>query len=466
MSLRIGKKIAAVLLSASLISSQASAGGIETQLNKVFDGMTNVTAAGVHETQRRGVLAGGRATTKVKIYNENLVSFTPPSWKAGCGGIDFFGGSFSFINADQLVQLMRSVAANAAGYAFQLALANVCESCSSMIEALQKKVQQLNQHFGNSCQLAQGLVKNVSSGMELKGKVDGSLVENRQGLSKDIFDAITKPGGKSTKENLKENNPEKLKDLMGNIVWQALNDGGVKSWFSFGDDNLMRSIMSITGTVIVGDLIPDPNSPAPDQKTNAITYLEGNLITLQDLIQGGDLEIYNCIEDDDLCTKVNLKSEKITGFKQQVEEMLLGNGSNIGIVAKLKTTDQLLTAKERNFLGLLPSGMGGMFYNIGSLSEDSARLFAQEVAATIAVSMIYDTVLQLFRAARTALSKKDASPYLSKVHDQLSRSQSVLGIQYQALIDEHGSIAEKTFYWREVLRNTRSLQYGLPKGAV
>ncbi|KZL24227.1 conjugal transfer protein TraH [Pseudovibrio sp. Ad37] len=466
MLLRIGKKIAAVLVSACLVSSPATAGGIDTQLNKVFDGMSNVTMPGVHETQRRGVLSGGRYTSKVKIYNENLVSFTPPSWKAGCGGIDFFGGSFSFINADQLVQLMRSVAANAAGYAFQLALANVCESCSSMIEALQKKIQELNQHFGNSCQLAQGLVNDVTSGMELKGKVDGSLVENVKGFSDDIFDAFAKPGGKSTRENLEENDPEKLKDLMGNIVWQALNEGGVKSWFASGDDTLMRSIMSITGSVIVGDLVPDPHSPAPDQKTNSITYLEGNLISLQDLIQGGNLKLYNCIEGGDLCTKVNLRNERITGFKQQVEEMLLGNGTSIGIVAKLKSTEQVLTSKEKNFLAYLPSGMGGMFYNIGSLSEDSARLFAQEVAATVAVSMIYDTVLQLFRTARTALTKKESSPYLTKVHDQLNRSRSILGAQYQALIDEHGSIAEKTFYWREVLRNTRAIQYGLPKGAV
>ncbi|MDN4704685.1 conjugal transfer protein TraH [Vibrio parahaemolyticus] len=47
------------------------------------------------------------------MYEQNLVSFTPPSWKAGCGGVDMFGGSFSFINAEQLVTMMRAVAANA-----------------------------------------------------------------------------------------------------------------------------------------------------------------------------------------------------------------------------------------------------------------------------------------------------------------------------------------------------------------
>ncbi|MCV5433856.1 conjugal transfer protein TraH, partial [Escherichia coli] len=89
---------------------------------------------------------------------ENLVSFAPPSWKAGCGGVDLFGGWIFLINADQIVQLLRAVAANAKGYAFQLALDNVFPDGAKWIENFQKKVQALNQHLGNSCQLAQGFV--------------------------------------------------------------------------------------------------------------------------------------------------------------------------------------------------------------------------------------------------------------------------------------------------------------------
>ncbi len=53
----------------------------------------------------------------------------PPSFSAGCGGIDLFGGSFSFINMNQFVDLMRAVASNAAGYAFQLAINAMCPDC-------------------------------------------------------------------------------------------------------------------------------------------------------------------------------------------------------------------------------------------------------------------------------------------------------------------------------------------------
>jgi len=91
------------------------------------------------------------------------VSFVPPSFSAGCGGIDLFGGSFSFINMNQFVDLMRAVASNAAGYAFQLAINAMCPDCGNVMSDLQKEVQQLNQMFSNSCQLAQGLVNDAAS---------------------------------------------------------------------------------------------------------------------------------------------------------------------------------------------------------------------------------------------------------------------------------------------------------------
>ncbi|WP_422615877.1 conjugal transfer protein TraH [Photorhabdus cinerea] len=90
---------------------------------------------------------------------------------ADCGGVDLFRGSLSFINADQIVQLLQAVAANAKGYAFQLALDNAFPDGAKWIENFQRKVQALNQHLGNSCQLAQGIVNNLTSSMDVQHNV-------------------------------------------------------------------------------------------------------------------------------------------------------------------------------------------------------------------------------------------------------------------------------------------------------
>ena len=148
------KKVFQVSLIACAIGfSSMSQASLQQEMNQLFGSMTNTTAPGVFESQRRGVISGGSVVVRNRIMNENLVSMVPPSFQAGCGGIDMFAGSLSFINADQFVQLLRSVAANAKGYAFQLALSAMCEKCSQHMETLQKKIQQLNEYFGNSCQM-------------------------------------------------------------------------------------------------------------------------------------------------------------------------------------------------------------------------------------------------------------------------------------------------------------------------
>ncbi|EGJ5555270.1 hypothetical protein IM997_004768 [Salmonella enterica] len=256
------RSLLALSVAASLVMAPTgaiAANGLQSQMDKLFNEMSNTTPPGVYESQRRGVLAGGRFTAKTRIFDENLVSFAPPSWKAGCGGVDLFGGSLSFINADQIVQLLRAVAANAKGYAFQLALDNVFPDGAKWIENFQKKVQALNQHLGNSCQLAQGFVNDLTSGMDLKHKTDASITATTSGLYEDFFGSKQETSGKSPLEELKANKPDEYNKMIGNIVWKQLKSNNANTWFQYGDNTLLEAIMSLTGTVIIGDLVNDPN---------------------------------------------------------------------------------------------------------------------------------------------------------------------------------------------------------------
>ncbi len=45
-----------------------------------------------------------------------LVSMTLPDINAGCGGIDAYLGSFSYINSEQLQRFAKQIMSNAAGY--------------------------------------------------------------------------------------------------------------------------------------------------------------------------------------------------------------------------------------------------------------------------------------------------------------------------------------------------------------
>ena len=164
-----------------------------------------------------------------RIVDTNLVTFTPPSFQAGCGGVDLFGGSFSYVSGDQIVPLLKAIASNAVGYAFQIGLSAICETCMGAIETMQKKVQQLNQHFGNSCQLAQGLINDGLDAAGYKKHSDASLIAATSGAVEDIFEAQS---GDALGDAQAAAPEQVAEEITGNIVWRALVNQDAAGRFS------------------------------------------------------------------------------------------------------------------------------------------------------------------------------------------------------------------------------------------
>lgn len=429
--------------------------GIQAQMDILFNDMSNYSAPGVFETQRRGVLSGGRFITKSKIFDENLVSFSPPSWKAGCGGVDLFGGSMSFINSDQLIQLLRSVAANAKGYAFQLALDNVCPDCSKWIESFQRKVQSLNEYLGNSCQLAQGIVNDLTSGFDLKNKTDASITATTTGLFNDFFEAKQETTGKTPMEELKTKNPEKYYDLIGNIMWKQLKQNDTTHWFiQNGNDELLESIMSLTGTVIIHEI---------KDETTPIQTLPGNQITLQDLVLGGTVNVYNCGFDRDKCLpkpgkSISTKSINIEGIQTKITDLLLGTNNTNGIIYKYANNTGNLNDAEKNFLANLPNSIGTLIRNLAATSPDAAEIFVKESAGAIALHMMNNFASDLFRVGRLALVNSN-SAYKKDALDILNQSKSQTDAEYLVLVAQFGDLSNTMNKYNAILQNVSKQKY-------
>jgi conjugative transfer pilus assembly protein TraH len=460
------KRLFALYLAVS-ISPSIQAAGLQAEMDRLFNEMSNTTPPGIYESQRRGAFAGGRFTAKARIMNENLVALAPPSWKAGCGGVDLFGGSLSFVNADQIVQVLRAVAANAKGYAFQLALDNVFPDGAKWIENFQKKVQAMNQHLGNSCQLAQGLVNDLTSGFNIKHKTDASLKATGAGLYEDFFGSKQEPEGKSPMETLKHNAKEEYEKLIGNIAWKQLKRNSASTWFRYGDNTLLEAIMSLTGTVIIGDLIRDPASTNVEFKTNPIVTLPGNKITMEDLIAGGTIEIYACGSDTTNCLTAGespggVKTITIKGIRQQILDML-GTSSEPGIIFKYAHNMGSFTEPEKAFLSNLPTGIGAPIRNLSELSKNTTRLFVTESAGAIALAMIHHLTDELFRAAQFALANSE-SPYQKSALEVLAHSQSQVQSEYAALSSQYGDLSRQIERYNHIIENVRKLKTALAGG--
>ena len=433
---------------------------LQRELDSFFGEMSNTTYPGVFETQRRGVISGGRYTTKSRIFNENLVSFAPPSWKGGCGGIDMFNGSFSFISSTQITQLLRQVAANAKGYAFQLALDNVCPDCSKHIEAFQKKIQALNQHLGNSCQLAQGIVNDATSAFELKGKTDASIAATRTGLVKDVFSSREETQtGRSPEEELGE--AELLtRELIGNIVWQQLKKQGTKNWFTQGDDALLETMMSLTGTIIRKPPMDDPNTPGDSrdkEKTLPLITKPAKTGILKAMLEGGKTTVYQC-DTKDNCYNPSEQQITLKGLGKQVENMLLGTGTSPGIIAKFASNQGKLNTRERAFMANLPAGAGSIVRNLAVLSEDASQIFTLTASNAIALTMVYTTAEELFRATLLVINQSK-SPHKPMAIRLISDSQDRIRGDYKELRAQYGDISELITHYNSLLDNLRKQRY-------
>ena len=66
----------------------------------------NVTGPSAFEGQSAGYYSLGNVWTRFPQKTTNIANLQLPRARAGCGGIDIFAGSFSFINASEMVALL------------------------------------------------------------------------------------------------------------------------------------------------------------------------------------------------------------------------------------------------------------------------------------------------------------------------------------------------------------------------
>ncbi len=123
-----------------------------------------VTQPSYFEGQKRGYISGGALQMRLKNTNDNLFTVEPPRVKAGCGGIDIFGGGISFLNEDYLVDKFQNIIQVAPAVAFQMAMGTLCKQCQTIMNNLEDISNGLNSIQVNDCRLAKRLVAPIMNG--------------------------------------------------------------------------------------------------------------------------------------------------------------------------------------------------------------------------------------------------------------------------------------------------------------
>ena len=338
---------------------------LERNMEAAFNAEMNVTGPTAYLGARRGAITGGKLRVANKISQVRLVTFTPPGIKAGCGGIDIWGGSLSFLSPEAIQGLARNIMSNITGYAVHLALAKFPDG-NAALKYLQQELSKTNWNNINSCEMAKDLVNGAMRQVnELKTTAASSNVKN--GKTSDYSKAknVENPIAKVSEQELKTEQVYRA-----NPVYSALNEAGVNSWFPHSGGNFTEAMMSLTGAVILkkdGDNIKPQKYPA--------------ILDINHLVYGGtNVPIYRCGGSD--CDSISTSEVNLRGLNSMIMDSLLGGNGKIGIIDRFYDGTQKFTAEEQKFIAALSPNVGGIIREL-STNPATAKEFAKQ-AATIA----------------------------------------------------------------------------------
>ena len=311
------KRAVAAILAATLPLTSASAdvgSSMDSFLNDV-GGAANVNGPTAFEGQSAGYYSLGNVWTRFPQKTTNIANLQLPRARAGCGGIDIFAGSFSFINASEIVAMLKAVANNAVGFAFSLAIDTVCPECSKIMQEFSQKAQLMNNLNINSCEMAQGLVGGIWPKGDLADKAICEAIGNSEGIFTDYAAAKHGCGTKGQRSSTTAQGAGKYDDVnpavARNYTWTILKKSAFFSPNGTFDEELAEYAMTLLGTIIY---VP-PTDDEPGKFVPIVGEASSTLVTsLLDGTSDGNVLIFDC-DEPDKCLDPGFKSLSLPASK-------------------------------------------------------------------------------------------------------------------------------------------------------
>jgi conjugative transfer pilus assembly protein TraH len=248
-----------MVLSAALLAGvctpRDAQAGLKDALGEMF--LTSGTEAQSINTQRLRGFYGGSLSLRSPGRSFEIVQFAAPKIDAGCGGVDIFFGSFSFINGAQFEQLIRAIAANAVGYAIKLAIQAMCSPCGAILETLEEAIRDLNALAKNTCAISMASLTQTADKMMEHGRKIGEALSVSANRSADATAATNKSQSERPTQTATggDANTAKSNPVLGNMVWRAAQqtmDSGNNTLRAFmSSREVTEMVQSIFGTVVV-----------------------------------------------------------------------------------------------------------------------------------------------------------------------------------------------------------------------
>ncbi|PAX06513.1 conjugal transfer protein TraH [Sphingomonas lenta] len=421
-------------------------------------GAANVTGPSAFQGQSAGYYSLGNVWTRFPQKTTNLANIQLPSARAGCGGIDLFAGSFSFINASEMVAMLKAVANNAVGFAFKLAIDTVCPECSKVMDEFAQKAQLMNQLNISSCEAAQALVGSVWPKGDLADKAICEAIGNSDGVFTDYAAAKHGCGNKGERRSTLDGADPAKWDAVNsavarNYTWHVLR--GSKFFQSGGsfDRELAEYVMTMVGTIIY--VPPTDSDPGRFQPLTGDTT--STLVTaLLDGTSGGAVQVYRC-DTEDKCLSPALGSLDVPtakALRPRVTALI------DGMVDAIRA-DTAITPAQKELLQIASVPL----YKILTVQAAHARGLSTDDRSTLAeiasIDLLYATLDQLVsevgKSKASFIAADEAK--LAAWTQQINAARTALAERQQttqARVSAIMAIIQKTQFLENVLANSLS----------
>lgn len=295
-------------MSLSLCGAHIANADLQSTLNNMF--VSNITAPGSYSSQTRSGFVGGGAYVRAPVKPINLAAFDPPRLNAGCGGLDMYGGSFSFINGAQFANMTRYIISNAAGLLFHAALSSIEPMLASISEKFSKMMQDMNSMLSNTCAIANQATSALLDSVKGQTAQDqsSSLLGSALG---DITDTASHLFDSPDQKNATMKQTEPFNPKSGNLTWKALyrtqsqDMVGISGIVDPNDPN--GNIARLLMVAMIGTEIKTANTENPTSCTDspgqtntcgsealADDTFYPRLVKITDLVNANSLNTYDC----------------------------------------------------------------------------------------------------------------------------------------------------------------------------
>ena len=410
----------------ALILALACAGAQAGFVHEFFEEnaqMTNVTQAGIVEAGALNVVSGGGFVYRTPRREFVPFSITPPSLKAGCGGIDVFLGAFAIPSRDEFVSFLKSVGTALPGLAFQLALQTMAPDLNEMVGRYADLIRSYTNRYTDSCTAAQALFEDTGAASHLQGvllKAKNSLRSSGEVSDQSEADRKVRDDGEAAIESApvrKDSGGNVIDAPEINLTWALINSG--KLGKTSGDAQLLREVMM----TLVGTTVFKKTGSGEDAVIEASHYAGADLLPILfgEVRDGAGFERLKCDEAKKCLTITREKTSDMSLVDKIQEAADHYRDALDKRDATLVTDDELMLLGGATGVPLLRILNLAALSRYQGIAHDLTRVYVEAAAYEMLASAVRSLALDIRSALGSSAASTTSSEHARHVEKLQSR---------------------------------------------